>query len=80
MELFEGVDLLPGEKEAAAKAEKEIRSEKEARAKRMEKAKNCRPQIASWNLERKIEHIYPEGYNPEEWDLLDANEPSTRKF
>ena len=39
LELFEGVDLLPGEKEAAAKAEKEIRSEKEARAKRMEKAK-----------------------------------------
>ena len=76
LELFEGVDLLPGEKEAAAKAEKEIRSEKEARAKRMEKAKKIavRKSLPE-NLERKIEHIYPEGYNPEEWDLLDANEP-----
>jgi len=76
LELFEGVDLLPGEKEAAAKAEKEIRSEKEARAKRMEKAKKIavRKSLPE-NLERKIEHIYPEGYNPEEWDLLDEKEP-----
>ena len=75
LELFEGVGLLPGEKEAAAKAEKEIRSEKEARAKRMEKAKKIavRKSLPE-NLERKIEHIYPEGYNPEEWDLLDEKE------
>ena len=75
LELFERVDLLPGEKEAAAKAEKEIRSEKEARAKRMEKAKKIavRKSLPE-NLERKIEHIYPEGYNPEEWDLLDEKE------
>ena len=76
LELFEGVDLLPGEKEAAAKAEKEIRSEKEARAKRMEKAKKTavRKSLPE-NLERKIEHLYPQGYNPEEWDLLDEKEP-----
>lgn len=76
MELFEGVDLLPGEKEAAAKAEKEIRSGKEARARRMEKAKKTAVRkTLPENLERKIEHVYPEGYNPEEWDLLDGKEP-----
>lgn len=76
LELFEGVDLLPGEKEAAAKAEKEIRSGKEARARRMEKAKKTAVRKAlPENLERKIEHVYPEGYNPEEWDLLDGKEP-----
>lgn len=76
LELFEGVDLLPGEKEAAAKAEKEIRSGKEARARRMEKAKKTAVrQTLPENLERKIEHVYPEGYNPAEWDLLDGKEP-----
>ena len=76
LELFEGVDLLPGEKEAAAKAEKEIRSRKEARRKRMEKAKKTavRKSLPE-NLERKIEHLYPKGYNPQEWDLLDEKEP-----
>ena len=76
LELFEGIDLLPGEKEAAAKAEKEIRSQKEARTKRMEKAKKTavRKSLPE-NLERKIEHVYPQGYNPQEWDLLDENEP-----
>ena len=76
LELFEGIDILPGEKEAAAQAEQEIRNEKEARAKRMEKAKKSAIRKAlPEHLERKIEHLYPEGYNPEEWDLLDANEP-----
>ena len=76
LELFEGVDLLPGEKEAAAKAEKEIRLEKEVRAKRMEKArKTAVRKSLPENLERKIEHLYPQGYNPEEWDLLDEKEP-----
>ena len=76
LELFEGIDILPGEKEAAAQAELEIRNEKEARAKRMEKAKKSaiRKALPEY-LERKIEHLYPEGYNPEEWDLLDENEP-----
>lgn len=76
LELFEGVDLLPGEKEAVAKAEKEIKSGKEARAKRIEKAKKSavRKSLPE-SLERKIEHVYPEGYNPEEWDLLDGEEP-----
>ena len=76
LELFEGIDILPGEKEAAAQAEQEIRNENEARAKRMEKAKKSAIRKAlPEHLERKIEHLYPEGYNPEEWDLLDANEP-----
>lgn len=76
LELFEGVDLLPGEEEAAVKAEKEIRSQKEARTQRMEKAKKTavRKSLPE-NLERKIEHVYPQGYNPLEWDLLDEKEP-----
>ena len=58
LELFEGVDLLPREKEAAAKAEKEIRSQKEARTKRMEKTKKTavRKSLPE-NLERKMEHL-----------------------
>ena len=76
LELFEGIDLLPGEKEAAAKAEKEIRSQKEARTKRMEKAKKTavRKSLPE-NLERKIEHVYPQDYNPQEWDLPDEKKP-----
>jgi len=76
LEIFEGLDLLPGEKEAALKAEKEISSEKQARVKRMEKAKsNPVHKALPENLERKEEHLYPEGYNPTEWDLLDEKEP-----
>lgn len=76
LELFEGIDLLPGEKEAAEQAEQEIRNEKEARARRMEKArKSAIRKALPEHLERKIEHLYPQGYNPEEWDLLDENEP-----
>ena len=66
----------PEGREAAAKAEKEIRSGKEARARRMEKAKKTavRKSLPE-NLERTIEHVYPQGYNPQKWDLLDENEP-----
>ncbi len=76
LDIFEGLDLLPGEKEAALKAEKEISSEKQARIKRMEKAKsNPVRKALPENLEHKEEHLYPEGYNPAEWDLLDEKEP-----
>ena len=76
LELFEGLDLLPGEKEAALKAEKEILSEKAARLKRIEKSKSSavRKPLPE-DLERRIEHVYPEGYNAEEWDLIDEKEP-----
>lgn len=76
LDLFEGACLLPGEKEAAIKAEQEIKAEKEARTKRMEKAKNTavRKSLPE-NLERKIEHVYPEGYNQDEWELLDGKDP-----
>lgn len=76
LDLFEGIDLLPGEKEAAEKAEAEIKAEKEARIKRHERSKN-RPvrKALPEELERKVEHVYPEGYTPEEWDLLDEKEP-----
>ena len=42
----------------------------------MEKAKsNPVHKALPENLERKEEHLYPEGYNPTEWDLLDEKEP-----
>ena len=76
LDLFEGACLLPGEKEAAIKAEQEIKAEKEARAKRMEKAKNTAVHKSlPENLERKVEHVYPEGYNQDEWELLDEKDP-----
>ena len=76
LELFEGVDLLPGEKEAALQAAQEISKEKSARAKRMEKAKrNPVRKSLPEHLERKERHLYPDGYNPQEWDLLDEQEP-----
>lgn len=76
LELFEGLPLLPGEKEAAIKAEEEIKVAKEHRIKRMEKEKGApvRKSLPE-ELERKFEHVYPEGYNPEEWDLLDEEKP-----
>lgn len=76
LELFEGIDILPGEKEAAATAEKEILKEKAARNKRIEieKKKPIRYSLPE-TLKREVEHIYPEGYNLEEWILLDEKEP-----
>lgn len=76
LDLFEGLDILPGEKEAAEKAEAEIKAAKEARLKRCERSKNrpIRKKLPE-NLERKEVHVYPEGYNPEEWELLDEKEP-----
>lgn len=76
LELFEGVELLPGEKEAAQEAEEELRQEKKARMERMEKAKGIpvRKSLPD-NLERKEKHIYPDGYNPQDWDLLDETNP-----
>lgn len=75
LELFEGECLLPGEIDAAEKAEKEIRIEKEARNKRIEKSKGVpvRKSLPE-NLERRDKHVYPDGYNPQEWDLLDEEE------
>ncbi len=76
LDIFEGIDLLPGEEEAAIKAQKEISTEKEQRVKRMEKAKsNPVRKTLPEHLERKEKHLYPEGYNPEEWILLDEQEP-----
>ncbi len=76
LDLFEGIDLLPGEKEAAIQAEKEINTQREQRKKRLEKEKSTpiRKTLPD-NLERKEKHLYPEGYNTEEWILLDKEEP-----
>lgn len=73
---FEGFDMLPGEIEAAKEAEKDIKKEKEARKKRMEKSTNrpVRKRLPD-NLKRVVKDIYPEGYNEEDWVLLDESTP-----
>lgn len=54
-------------KEAATKAQSEVNFQKQARVKRKEKAKRSSVNKSfPENLERKEEHICPEGYNPEE--------------
>ena len=68
---FEGFDMLPQEAEAAEEAEKELKATREAiiarkKAGKQHPARKSLPE----NLEREVVHIYPEGYNPEEWTLL----------
>ena len=72
---FEGFDMLPEEAEAAAEAEKELQATREAGIARKKMAgkrpvRNPLPE----NLERREEHVYPEGYNEEEWVLLPGEE------
>lgn len=72
---FEGFDMLPQEAEAAEEAEKELKATREAiiarkKAGKQHPARKSLPE----NLEREVVHIYPEGYNPEEWTLLPGEE------
>jgi transposase len=72
---FEGLDILPEEKEAAQEAEQEIRDAKEAARIRREANKKRpvrKPLPAS--LPREEIHIYPQGYNEEQWTLLPGGE------
>ena len=72
---FEGFDMLPREAEAAEEAEKELKATREAiiarkKARRQHPTRKSLPE----NLAREEVHIYPEGYNPEEWTLLPGEE------
>jgi transposase len=72
---FEGFDMLPEEAEAAAEAEKELQATREAviARKKMAGKRPVRNPLPE-NLERREEHVYPEGYNEEEWVLLPGEE------
>ena len=66
---FEGLELLPEEKEEAEKATKEIESYKERTIKTRVKEQPVRKPLPE-NLPRKEEHIYPELENKEDYAEL----------
>ncbi len=70
---FEGMDLLPEEKQLAEAAQEEIKSFRERRVKEQEKRKPVR-KLLSEDLPRIEEHLYPEEVNQkeEEWMELEA--------
>lgn len=63
---FEGLELLPEEKEEARLAEEEIIRYKTRTVGPKEKSKPVRKPIPE-NIPRVEEHIYPKNINPEEW-------------
>ena len=63
---FEGLELLPEEKEEARLAEEEIIRYKTRTVAPEEKSKPVRKPIPE-NISRVEEHIYPQNINPEEW-------------
>lgn len=63
---FEGLELLPEEKEEARLAEEEIIRYKTRTVTPKEKSKPARKPIPE-NIPRVEEHIYPKNINPEEW-------------
>lgn len=67
---FDGLELLPEEKEEARLAEEEITRYKTRTATVKEKSKPVRKPIPE-NIPRVDEHIYPENINPEEWIELE---------
>lgn len=72
---FEGFDILPGEAEAAQVAEKEIKATKAAiTGRRMANKKHPVRKFLPAGLPREEVHIYPQGYNEEEWTLLPGGE------
>lgn len=72
---FEGFDILPGEAEAAQAAEKEIKATKAAiTGRRMANKKHPMRKPLPAGLPREEVHIYPQGYNQEEWTLLPGGE------
>jgi transposase len=67
--------MLPGEAEAAKAAEQEIKTVKETiTARRAANKKQPVRKPLPTELPREEVHIYPEGYNPEEWSLLPGEE------
>lgn len=72
---FEGFDILPGEAQAAQSAEKEIKATKAAiTARRMANKKHPVRKPLPAELPREEVHIYPQGYNGQEWTLLPGGE------
>jgi transposase len=72
---FEGLDMLPGEKEAAQEAEQEIKAVKAAiKARRVANKKQPVRRPLPEGLPREEVHIYPQGYNEGEWTLLPGEE------
>lgn len=67
---FDGLELLPEEKEEARLAEEEITRYKTRTVTVKEKSKPVRKPIPE-NIPRIEEHIYPENINPEEWIELE---------
>jgi len=66
---FEGLDLLPEEKELATSAKEEIEQYKTIRVKAQEKSHPVRKPLPE-SLPREETHIYPENINPENWTEL----------
>ncbi|MCG2687944.1 IS66 family transposase [Candidatus Parcubacteria bacterium] len=66
---FEGLDLLPEEKELAASAKEEIEQYKTIRIKVQEKSQPVRKPLPQ-SLPREETHIYPENINAENWTEL----------
>jgi len=67
---FEGLDLLPEEKELATSAREEIEQYKTIRVKVQEKSHPVRKPLPE-SLPREETHIYPENINPENWAELE---------
>lgn len=66
---FDGLDLLPEEQEAAESARKQVEDFRKIRVKEHEKRQPVRKPLPE-NLPHEEVHLYPEGYNTEEWELL----------
>jgi transposase len=67
---FEGLDLLPEEKELANSAKEEIEQYKTVRVKVQEKSHPVRKPLPE-SLPREETHIYPENINTENWTELE---------
>ncbi|WP_439644370.1 hypothetical protein [Bacteroides reticulotermitis] len=72
---FEGFDILPDEAEEAQAAEKEIKAAKAAiTTRRVANKKQPVRKPLPDDRSREEVHIYPQGYNEEEWTLLPGEE------
>lgn len=67
---FEGLDLLPEEKELAASAKEEIEKYKTIRVVEVKDKKHPVRKPLPESLPREETHIYPENINPENWTEL----------
>jgi transposase len=67
---FDGIDLLPEEKELVTSAKEEIEQYKTIRVKEQEKSHPVRKPLPE-SLPREETHIYPENINPENWTELE---------